>query len=128
MKSGELDHAPSYVKNWPQAHSAIAMNCYPAYFDQNQLYDLPNDPYEQNNLYGQLPEIGEKLQAVLKQHLASFDHPFDLADDPYLETQDFKDHYEVNMDYDLGNIPWLRRDHGSMQWPPLQSAFEKNSQ
>ena len=34
MKNGTMDHVPSYVKVWPQAHSAIAMQFFPGYFDQ----------------------------------------------------------------------------------------------
>ena len=118
MENNEIIYAPSYVKNWPQAHSAIAMKGFPAYFDQNQLYELENDPYEQNNIYDeQSPEV-QKLKAVLKKHLGSFQHPFDLNDIEYLDSEDYKKHYEVNLNYDLANIPWLKRDHGVFSWPP----------
>ena len=120
MENNEIIYAPSYVKNWPQAHSAIAMKCFPAYFDQNQLYELENDPYEQNNIYDeQSPEV-QKLKAVLKKHLGSFQHPFDLNDIEYLDSEDYKKHYEVNLNYDLANIPWLKRDHGVFSWPPKE--------
>jgi hypothetical protein len=46
MDSGEIDYVPSDVKVWPQAHSAIAMNGFPCYFDQDQVYNLKDDPYD----------------------------------------------------------------------------------
>ncbi len=51
MEAGEIEYVPSYVKAWPQAHSAIAINGFPCYFDQDQVYNLIDDPYEQENLY-----------------------------------------------------------------------------
>lgn len=118
MEENKIPHAPSYVGIWPQAHSAIAMNCYPDYFDQNQLYDLQNDPYELNNIYDENPEIAHKLKSVLQDHLRQFQHPFDLADIQYLDSEDYKSKYEENKNWDLANIPWLSRDHGFLQWPP----------
>lgn len=120
MVDNEINYAPSYVGNWPQAHSVIAMKHYPAYFDQNQLYELESDPYEQNNIYEEQSPEAQKLKAVLKEHLASFQHPFNLHDIEYLNSDDFKKHYEVNLTYDLANIPWLKRDHGNLSWPPKE--------
>jgi len=120
MKRGEIDYAPSYVGNWPQAHSAIAMKCFPAYFEQNQFYDLLNDPYEIQNIYNEQDENVQYLKEVLEDHLATFTHPFDLNDILYLETDDFKRHSQVNLNYNLANIPWVRSDHGGFVWPPKE--------
>jgi arylsulfatase A-like enzyme len=122
MKSGELMHVPSYVRAWPQAHSAIAMNCFPCYFDQDQLYHLKEDPYEQKNLYADMKDSEEVkiLKTALEGHLATFDHPFDLAPIPFLETEAYRKLAEKNLAYDLLNIPWLSRDHGFIQWPPAE--------
>jgi hypothetical protein len=94
------------------------MKNYPAYFDQDQLYDIEIDPYEQNNNYDEKQPEVQKLKAVLKEHLGSFHHPFNLTDIKYLDSEDFKRHYKVNLNYDLANIPWLKRDHGNLSWPP----------
>lgn len=120
MKSSEIDYAPSYVGNWPQAHSAIAMKCFPAYFDQNQFYDLWNDPYEVRNIYDEHNEVIQNLKEILGNHLNTFNHPFDLKDIAYLGTEDFKRHYKLNLSYDLSNIPWVRSDHGGFVWPPKE--------
>lgn len=120
MNSGEMDHVPSYVGNWPQAHSAIAMQAFPGYFDQDQLYDLQRDPYELNNLAGE-PAYAEKIDSlkdILREHLQTFIHPFSLEPIPFLSSKRYEELQEVNRSYDLSNIPWLRRDHGGISWPP----------
>ncbi len=120
MKTGDLDYAPSYVKSWPQAHSAIAMNGFPGYFDQDQLYNIVEDPYEQHNLYEEMKDSGEleDLKGALVKHLATFDHPFDLKPIPFLASDSFLKLTEVNMEFDLLSISWLSRDHGYILWPP----------
>jgi arylsulfatase A-like enzyme len=118
MQDNRIDHAPSYVGRWPQAHSAIAIHGFPNYFDQNQLYDLKNDPYEQNNIYSEQTEIAITLKKELQKHLSKFQHPFDLADIDYLESEDYHSKCRVNKAWDLANIPWLKRDHGVFHWPP----------
>lgn len=120
MKSGALDHAPSYVKAWPQAHSAIAINGFPHYFEQDQFYNILEDPYEQNNLYGTMKdsEEMEALKKALEKHLASFRHPFDLTPIPYLDSEEFRNLTKVNLEFDLLSIPWLSSDHGFILWPP----------
>jgi arylsulfatase A-like enzyme len=120
MESGDIDYVPSYVKVWPQAHSAIAMNGFPCYFDQDQLYNLTDDPYEQENLYNTMLDSEELkvLKAALEAHLESFDHPFDLTQIPFLETEEYRKLTEKNLEFDLLSIPWLSRDHGFISWPP----------
>lgn len=120
MESGDMDHVPSYVKVWPQAHSAIAINGFPGYFDQDQLYHLEEDPYEQENLFDSMrdEEIFKSLKNILEAHLASFDHPFDLTQIPFMETGAYRKLIETNLEFDLLSIPWLSRDHGFIRWPP----------
>lgn len=120
MQSGELDYVPSYVEAWPQAHSAIAMQCYPHYFDQDQLYDLETDPYEQHNIFeteaGQA--VIEPLRTALEAHLETFDHPFPLAPIPFMQTPEYRLLAETDLAFDIYTIPWLNRDHGTIVWPP----------
>jgi arylsulfatase A-like enzyme len=120
MQSGELGYVPSYVEAWPQAHSAIAMQCYPHYFDQDQLYDLESDPYEQYNIFG--TESGqaviEPLRTAMEAHLETFDHPFPLAPIPFMQTPQYRLLAETDLAFDIYTIPWLNRDHGTIVWPP----------
>ena len=120
MASGKIDYVPSYVGAWPQAHSAIAMNCFPGYFEQDQVYDLQNDPYEQENIYSKMKGTEEfkSLKAALVTHLASFGHPFDLTPIAFMETDRYKKLTDKNLAFDLHSIPWLSRDHGTITWPP----------
>lgn len=51
---------------------------YPGYFDPDQLYDLKNDPFEQNNLAHD-PAYAEtlaKMKKLLSSYLADLPHPF----------------------------------------------------
>ena len=120
MESGDIDYVPSYVKAWPQDHSAIAMNGFPNYFDQDQVYNLKDDPYEQENLYKALEGSAELgvLKSALEKHLESFEHPFDLEPIPFLETKKYRELAAKDLEFDLLTIPWLSRDHGFIQYPP----------
>lgn len=122
MESEEMEHIPSYVGAWPQAHSAIAMQAFPAYFDQDQLYDLQADPYELNNLASDTTYEKEQdhLKNVLAAHLETFDHPFSLEPIPFLESERYVELQRVNRSFDLYSIPWYSRDHGGIVWPPEQ--------
>lgn len=53
-------------------------DCYPGYFDADELYDLETDPLEQHNLAGraEYAEILARMQERLKQELAKLPHPF----------------------------------------------------
>lgn len=120
MESGEIGHVPSYVRAWPQAHSAIAMNAFPNYFDQDHYYALEDDPYELNNLFkdNEASSELEELKAALEEHLKTFDHPFDLNPIPFLESEAYRKLAKNDLKFDLGSIPWLSRDHGFISWPP----------
>ncbi len=58
------------------------------------------------------------LKVALEEHLESFDHPFDLIQIPFLETEEYRKLTEKNYEFDLLSIPWLSRDHGFITWPP----------
>lgn len=51
---------------------------FPAYFDENQLYDLETDPFEQVNLYGQpkLQPVVDRLEGILAEKVEELPHPF----------------------------------------------------
>ncbi len=127
MQNGETDHVPSYVKNWPQAHSAIAMQFFPAYFDQDQLYKLDTDPFEQENIYEAMRETDElrNLKDALKNHLAPFKHPFTLDQIPFMQTPEYQKLIKQNLAFDIYTIPWLNRDHGEIIWPPKEQAINE---
>ncbi|MDA7882069.1 sulfatase-like hydrolase/transferase [Akkermansiaceae bacterium] len=58
---------PYYVNN--SSLGSLAQGTHPGYFDDDQLYDLTNDPFEQNNLYGQFPAVAHDLKKRLAGYL-----------------------------------------------------------
>lgn len=122
MKNGEIDYAPNYLNMEKQAHSSIAMEKFPAYFDADQLFNLEEDPYELNNLAYDPSWEAElnRLQNVLADHVSTFDHAYPLADTSFMRTEEYKELVEKSRSYGTDYIPWLRRDHGRIQWPPVK--------
>jgi arylsulfatase A-like enzyme len=120
MKKGELTYAPNYVNTKGQSHSRIAMKHYPAYFAPDQLYYLPDDPYEQNNLAGKKEYSDElnRLKKALAEILNTFDHPYDLEPIPFMKTDTYQKLTRVTRSKGTDDIPWLERDHGTIVWPP----------
>jgi len=91
MKERQASEAPNHLNaTWGnQAYSA--MRFYSSYWDPDQLFDLRNDPNEQNNLANNpeyasvLKEMKQKLMIYLKD----FDHPFPLEDYEFMHTPQF---------------------------------------
>jgi arylsulfatase A-like enzyme len=96
MQSGEYDVAVDMMDSTRQMHSQIALHYFPDYFDQDQLYDLSADPYEQNNLMDAKLDR-EQFQALvearikLAEHLATFEHPFPLDRIEFMETDAYRE-------------------------------------
>lgn len=125
MESGQMDFAVNYIDRHNQGQSQIAINSYPHYFDIDQLYDLVADPYEQNNLARNpaYTQVMAELQAELKKHLDTFEHPFDLTPDPFYETARYRELTErTRQATDVESIFWYRRDHGRVIWPPVDAV------
>ncbi len=122
MKNDDLDYAPNYVNARRNGQSIISIQFYPSYFDADQLFDLKNDPYEQANLAYD-PAYADKvaeLQEVLKQHLSSFAHPFDLYVDPFMRSDQYWSLVTETKKLSVYDIPWYERDWGEIIWPPVQ--------
>ncbi|MEM9327280.1 MAG: sulfatase-like hydrolase/transferase, partial [Bacteroidota bacterium] len=120
IKNGGLVVAPNHLNVPRQAHSRIASKYHQDYFDGDQLYDIQTDPYEQNNLAND-PKFADdlrRLQSVLQQQVASFDHPFDLEDATLSSAHYQKLIVKAREAIDLSDIAWFMRDHGRMVWPP----------
>lgn len=120
MKKGKMKYAPNYLNVHKQGQSQIALTAYDNYFDPDQLYDLENDPYELNNL-AEVKEYEDKLHLLkkeLSQILASFDHPFDLKEQPFLKSKQFEKMVKKTRSIGTGHIGWIKRDHGQIVWPP----------
>lgn len=120
LKNGTMKFAPNHLAVHKQAHSQIALQFYPGYFDPDQLYNLKNDPYEQHNLADD-PKYGDNLKRMKKllaEHLQTFNHPFDLSEEPFLKSKRYRELAQKTKAIGTNYIPWLPRDHGAIVWPP----------
>jgi len=120
MKSGKIDYAPNQLNLERQAHSSIAMEHFPHYFDADQLYDLLNDPFEQHNLAYE-PAHAEKLhemQILLQNQLSTFENYYPLGDTAFMRSDYYKPLVNNSLSIGTDYIPWLSRDHGRIVWPP----------
>ena len=120
MEKGMIDYAPNYFGTQKQQHSCIAIEHYPHYFDPDQLYDLKRNPYEQNNLADD-PGYKQILQGMKNQPeqiLSSFKHPYNLEVPAFVKTKRFQELIEKTRSIGTDWIPWLKRDHGKIIWPP----------
>ncbi len=120
MKAGLTKYAPNHLNVFKQAHSHIAIEHYPHYFDVDQFYDVQNDPYEQKNEIDN-PAFADKLaelKAELQKRLATFNHPFSLDVDPFLKSRTYVRYAANTRAIGTDFIAWLPRDHGKIVWPP----------
>jgi arylsulfatase A-like enzyme len=91
-----------------QAHGLIASKNHEGYFAADQLYDLENDPWEQNNLAA-LPEyktILKQMKNALSEYLAGLDPDFPLADTSFVSDLAYLEKVRNTMNTDLSAIPW----------------------
>jgi len=120
LENGDIDYAPNGMNMERQAHAAIALQKFPAYFDADQLYDLNNDPYEQNNLAydPDFKDIKTKMQEALKGYLSGFNHAYHMEDTAFMRTEKYAELAQKTRDLGTDWISWIKRDHGSIKWPP----------
>ena len=70
------EHAlPYYIRNSHLGYHAALLN--PHYFERDQLFDMKNDPGEDQNLSGKNPKMEKKMKQLLLKSLKSFpDRPY----------------------------------------------------
>jgi arylsulfatase A-like enzyme len=122
MKNGDVEYAFTGLGAPARGHSQLSATFYPGYLDQNQVYDVKKDPYEQNNLYGkpEVDQVTSRLKKVLQQKLATFRHPYDLSDIPYLESDHYKQLAKKTRARGVDDSKgYYKRDHDKIVWPPV---------
>lgn len=72
---GEILERPYLTRNGHLGHYAAEKN--PHYFETDQLFDLRTDPQENENLYGEIPQVTQELKTGLSKMLKQFEErPF----------------------------------------------------
>ena len=95
MQSGEVKQPLGTMGNLHDFKVGVYHQ--PHWYDPDQLFDLENDPLEQNNLVDDpayAPQL-KTMQAKLKIYLDRFDHPFDLAVHPFCKSEEFRKRVEI---------------------------------
>ena len=73
--NGHTHTLPYYTRNSHLGYHAAKLN--PLYFDQNQLFDLTNDPGEKKNIFEANSKKSKEMKALLIKSLKSFpDRPY----------------------------------------------------
>ena len=117
MEDGEVDVALDHMESTGQAHSSIALSCFPHYFDPDQLYDLGRDPHEQHNVADDpaYAEVLADLRDTLKADLETFRHPYDLSVPEFMESERFAELVEARQEIGASRVGWWDQ---SFKWPP----------
>jgi arylsulfatase A-like enzyme len=115
LRSGELSSL-SHMGNDINGFAGIVASYYPGYFDADELYDLENDPYEQNNLAHdpEYADVLKNMQKALKEKLKSFKHPYPLDDTDYAEMPAYNESVEAIKKKGI-TVYWWNRD---IDFPP----------
>ncbi len=116
LKSGKRQYVTHY-QSPTHAHPYIAMLCHPGYFAADQLYDLENDPYEQNNLayHPDYYSVLKKMKNKLAQYTNSFRHPYSLEDTSFMVLPEYKNAAENTRERGTSFIDWWHRE---LNYPP----------
>ena len=116
LEKDQVNEAPNHLNSRLRSHACITIQYYPGYFDQDQLYDLKNDPYEQRNL-AKRPEYEYVLRSMknrLDSVLHTMKHPFNLKQQEIFESDEFKKMKQNTIDIGTDHIPWWK----DIPWPP----------
>ncbi len=68
--NGNTHTLPYYTRNSHLGYHAAKLN--PLYFDENQLFNLNNDPTEKKNIFESNPQKSEEMKKLLIKSLKSF--------------------------------------------------------
>lgn len=88
MASGKLTQA--YTLMGKAGGDYLISSVHPGYYDQDQLYDLVNDPGETKNLAGAQPDRVREMQARLRRHLDRIPYPYPLDRQPFLDSAAYR--------------------------------------
>lgn len=99
------------------AFASISMVYHPDYYDADQLYNLHQDPYEQNNLANdeEYSDVLKKMQEELAEVLDTFEHPYPLADKSFAGDKYYREATQKARELGTDWIYWWNR---KLDYPP----------
>ncbi len=116
-KQKTLSHLGSDVIGF----AGIVATYFPGYFDADQLYDLENDPYEQNNLAydSDYADVLKKMKAALNEKVSSFNHPYPMDNTEYINLPEYKASIRKMKETGI-TVWWWNRD---INYPPAEGEI-----
>jgi len=121
MKNGAVDKAFDHFGS-NHLLSLFNMRFKKNYWDYDQLYDLVQDPDEENNLAQspQYAEILEDMKGRLMKYVETMDYTFDIDNTDFLKSQKFRDLAQAHTDLGPESIDWyVEEDYiGKYTFPP----------
>ena len=122
MEDGTRDKAPNHMDLESAGQPPVSIECYPHYFDPDQLYDHAYDPDEQVNLANDpaYAEIYQGLRNRLQKYLESIpDHPVPLDIPPYMLSDHYKRLSRKTQAVGTKHLDWWP----SGSWVPRNPSF-----
>ena len=120
MKTGKISEAPNQMNVWWAAQTYVAMKAYPAYWDQDQLYDIVNDPFELHNLASDTAysKVLIEMKSRLAIYLGSFIHPYSLDFQEFMVSDEFN----ILKKEAQKKIPEMvnKLEMFNFKWPPVK--------
>jgi len=126
MQDGTRDQAPNHQDQVNAGQPYVSMECYPHYFDPDQLYDHQYDPDEQVNLVDDpaYAEIYQRLRKILQRYLESIpDHPVDIEIPPYMLTDHYKSLAAKTQAIGTSHLNWWSPEY----WTARPPCFPKRT-
>jgi arylsulfatase A-like enzyme len=110
-----------------QAHGLIASKYLPGYFDFDQLYDLENDPWEQNNLAhkSEYTEILDRHREILQDFTSTLPSVFPVYETDLPDTREYQELVNRTKEQGTEAIYWWKRE---LEYPPeIEVNYYRNN-
>jgi len=117
INAGESDIITHFGDSF-QAHGLIASKYHPGYFEQDQLYDLRKDPWEQKNLAGnpEYSDILSEMRNVLSGFTSSMPAMFPVTEYKGPDSDAYSELAGKTRMKGTDEIYWWKRE---LDYPPL---------
>jgi arylsulfatase A-like enzyme len=109
MENGEYEVGPNQTDRY-QPNAQVGLSFYKMFYDPDQLFDLENDPWEENNLAGNsayeetLQEMKNRMHPILEKQ----PHPYSLDIPGYMQTSGYRDLVQKRVDLGPEIVGWFQ--------------------